>query len=121
MKNTMRRKNLSKSSFVKGLQCHKALYLKMFHPALEDKISEATQALFDSGTEIGKLATSLFPGGEDFSPFIPGQIGKVLLETRWLIKQKSTIYEAGFSAQNLLCFVDILVPNVSSAREVSSL
>ena len=54
---------LSKSRFMAGLQCHKRLYLECYHPDLADPIPESTQARFDTGTRVGELARSLFPGG----------------------------------------------------------
>lgn len=52
--------NISKSSFIRGLQCHKSLYLKKHHPELEDEVSESQQAVFDKGTNVGILAQKLF-------------------------------------------------------------
>ncbi len=102
--------NLSKSAFTKGLQCHKALYLKKHHPEFEDKVSDAQQAIFNTGHNVGHLATELFPGGVDLGAFIPDQIAKVFDETKKLVEQKQIIYEAGFSFDNNLCFSDIVVP-----------
>ena len=101
--------NISKSSFTRGLQCHKSLYLKKHHPDLEDPISESQQAIFDGGTDIGILAQQLFPGGVDLGDFIPGNFPKAFSETgRLLSEENTTIYEAGFKHENLLCFMDIL-------------
>ena len=54
---------LSKSLYIKGCQCPKALWLKKYHPELADEISAEQQALFDSGTNVGILAQQLFPDG----------------------------------------------------------
>ena len=54
---------LSKSLFIKGLQCHKYLYLEKYHSDLKDEISDQQEALFQSGTEIGLYAQKLFPNG----------------------------------------------------------
>ena len=37
---------ISKSSFIRGKQCLKSLYLQKNHPELRDKISEATTSPF---------------------------------------------------------------------------
>uniref|UniRef100_UPI003217689E DUF2779 domain-containing protein n=1 Tax=uncultured Draconibacterium sp. TaxID=1573823 RepID=UPI003217689E len=101
---------LSKSAFIRGLQCHKSLYLKKHHPELEDKVSESQQAIFDKGTNVGVLAQQLFPGGVDLGEFIPSDFGRVLSETSKLIGEGQTvIYEAGFKSNYLICFIDILV------------
>jgi len=106
----MKKFNISKSAFTKGLQCQKALYLRKHYPELEDQVSEAQQAIFDTGHNIGHLAKELFPGGVDLGAYIPGQINKVFEETGKLIQQKQIIYEAGFSYDDNLCFSDIVVP-----------
>lgn len=101
--------NISKSSFTRGLQCNKSLYLKKHHPNLEDPISEAQQAVFDGGTNVGILATQLFPGGIDLDKYIPSDFPQAFSETNRLLKEESAIvYEAGFKHENLLCFMDIL-------------
>lgn len=101
--------NLSKSSFIRGLQCHKSLYLKKHHPELEDEISESQQAVFDKGTNVGILAQKLFPGGTDLGIYIPDNFSEVFKKTERLILEKfPIIYEAGFQYDNLLCLIDIL-------------
>lgn len=101
--------NLSKSAFIRGLQCHKSLWLKKYQPGLEDEISDAQQAVFDRGSNVGILAQKLFPGGEDLGRYIPENFGKVFTETKRLMYSGETpIYEAGFSKDNCLCFLDIL-------------
>ena len=54
---------LSKSRFVQGLQCRKALYLQVYHPELADPVPPSREALFESGSRVGELAHGLFPGG----------------------------------------------------------
>jgi hypothetical protein len=59
---------LSKSLFLRGLQCHKSLYLHKYHPDLRDEMTEAQEALFQSGIEVGIYAQELFPNGVEI-PF----------------------------------------------------
>jgi hypothetical protein len=100
---------LSKSSFIRGIQCHKSLYLKKYYPELEDKVSDSKQAIFDKGTNVGILAQQLFPGGTNLSKYIPDEFDRVFAETSRLISTGHTvIYEAGFSHNCNICFVDIL-------------
>ena len=54
---------LSKSRFISGLQCHKRLYFECYHRDLADEVSESQQAIFDTGTSVGELATNLYSGG----------------------------------------------------------
>ena len=59
---------LSKSTFIKGLQCEKALYLYKNNYNLRDETSPQLQAIFSQGTNVGELAQDLFPGGVDATP-----------------------------------------------------
>ena len=54
---------ISKSQYVKGLQCPKALWLYRHRKDLAPEIDAQTQARFDTGNEIGTLAMSYFDGG----------------------------------------------------------
>lgn len=100
---------ISKSSFIRGKQCHKSLYLKKYHPELEDKVSESQQATFDGGTNVGLLAQQLFPGGIDLGSYIPSDFNKAYSETdRLIAENKEVIYEAGFQYESLTCFMDII-------------
>ncbi len=47
---------LSKSTFLRGLQCHKSLYLNRYQRNLRDAISPEQQAIFTTGREVGILA-----------------------------------------------------------------
>lgn len=99
---------LSKSRFIQGMQCHKALWLQTHHPELRDKVSASQQASFDAGTNVGILAQNLFPGGVEI-PFegltVPEQLAMTQAE---ISKGTKAIYEAAFSFNNVFCKVDIL-------------
>ena len=101
---------LSKSTFIKGLQCEKALYLHKHHYKLKDSISNSLQAIFDRGTNIGLLAQELFPNGVDASPEhyfkMHESIGKTL---DYIEKEETIIYEATFQFNDVLAALDILV------------
>jgi hypothetical protein len=101
---------LSKSTFLKGCQCPKALYLYKHQPQLRSKISEQQQAIFDRGTSVGELARQLFPGGTDASPETPFKYQESVLLTQNLIKNGvGIIYEAAFQYDGVLAAIDILV------------
>jgi len=48
---------------VAGLQCPLRLWNQCYRPELAAETSPAQQALFDTGHEVGRLATRLYPGG----------------------------------------------------------
>lgn len=101
---------LSKSSFVKGCQCEKALYLHRYHPELRAEITDRQQAVFDRGTDVGVLARQLFPGGTDASPSERYGYSESVTRTKQLIDQGcGIIYEAAFQHDGVYAAVDILV------------
>ena len=102
---------LSKSTFIRGTQCLKSLYLNKKRPFLRDKLSPEQLAVFRRGHKVGALAQKLFPGGVDLGARAPAQYRKVLELTQQIIKNNSynVLYEAGFQFDRLLVFLDILV------------
>jgi hypothetical protein len=114
---------LSKSTYLRGLQCRKSLYLNWHHPELKDQISAMQKAIFSQGTDVGKLAQQLFPEGIDAGIYVPDNYQKSIELTSQLIKDRTdVIYEAGFASNGLHCFIDILVRdgNGWKAYEVKS-
>ena len=55
--------NLSKSQYMKGLQCPKALWLFKNRKELATEADQRRQNLFTTGHRVGDLAKRLFPGG----------------------------------------------------------
>ncbi len=81
------------------------------------------QAIFSQGHEVGKLAQQLFPGGTDAGIHVPDRYQLSIKMTSELIQHGAqVIYEAGFSVDDLHCFIDILVRdgNQWKAYEVKS-
>lgn len=99
---------LSKSLFIRGLQCPKSLYLHKFHPELKDAISDAQEALFQSGFEVGDYAKRLFPGGTEIVYKKNNYDEQVELTRSDIEKGTTTIYEAAFSYDNIFIKADIL-------------
>jgi len=101
---------LSKSSFIRGLQCDKSLYLYKHHYKLKDPTPSSLQAVFDQGTSIGLLAQELFPYGVDASPENHYKMVESVGKTLDFISQGQTIiYEATFLYDDVLAALDILV------------
>ena len=115
--------NLSKSTFIRGLQCEKSLYLYKHHYKLKDPTPPSLQAVFDQGTNIGLLAQKLFPNGVDASPENHFKIFESVGKTLGFINQGNTvIYEATFLYNEVLAALDILVKDEEGwkAYEVKS-
>ena len=101
---------LSKSTFIRGLQCEKSLYLHKHHYRLKDPTPSSLQAVFDQGTNIGLLAQELFPDGADASPENHFKMVESVAKTKGFISRgESIIYEATFLYDNVLAALDILV------------
>jgi uncharacterized protein DUF2779 len=106
---------LSKSTFLKGLQCDKHLYLYKHHYNLQDPITDNQQAIFDRGHQVGKLAQQLFPGGIDASTNSPRAYAKAVEFTKKQIDAgKKIIYEAAFIYNQVLVYADIMVKSGSN-------
>jgi len=117
---------LSKSLFLRGLQCYKSLYLDRRRPELRGEISYAQERLFESGKEVGRYAQRLFPGGIIIS-FEGIPISEQTVQTTDEIKKGTlTLYEPAFSYNNIFVKVDILhkgkkgweIYEVKSATEI---
>ncbi len=102
---------LSKSTYIKGLQCEKALYMQKKHPYLRDKLSIEQRAKFQRGTDVGVLAHEVFPGGIDMSPNAPSQFPKKAAETLVNLgnPEVNVMYEAVFQYNDTLIMLDMLV------------
>jgi hypothetical protein len=101
---------LSKTSFIKGLQCSKALFFYRHYPQLRDAVSPAKQALFSRGHDVGNLARKLFPGGTDATAKVGSKSSKAVKRTQELMDAgENVIYEAAFVHDEVLVLVDILV------------
>ena len=101
---------LSKSTFIRGLQCKKSLYLYKHHYNLKDPIPSSLQVVFDQGTNIGLLAQELFPNGVDASPENHFKMVESVGKTRDFISHgQPIIYEATFLHNDVLAALDILV------------
>jgi uncharacterized protein DUF2779 len=99
---------LSKSLFIRGLQCHKSLYLHKYNPELKDEVSEELEARFQTGINVGIYAQKLFPDGEEIlwnDNSLSNQIKRTKIEIE---NGTKVIYEAAFSYDNVFVKVDIL-------------
>jgi uncharacterized protein DUF2779 len=119
----MSKQTLSKSTFIRGLQCEKSLYLYKHHYQLKDTPSEQLQAVFSQGTAVGLLAQDLFPGGVDASPEDYFKMIESVSKTKMFIDAGETIiYEATFKYNGVMAALDILVKDKEGwkAYEVKS-
>ena len=98
---------LSKSIYIRGLQCEKSLWLKKKKPGVLQAPDDGAQAIFDTGTSVGELACELFSGGERIE--YAGDFNAQMAKTKGLIERGTkVIYEATFCFDGILVMVDIL-------------
>ena len=103
---------LSKSTFMKGCQCPKALWLYKHKPELRTEVSDQQQTIFDQGTNVGKLAEQLFPKGVDARPENTFAYQQSVVDTqKYILEGHKVIYEAAFQYDQVLAALDILVCN----------
>ncbi|PHS37681.1 MAG: hypothetical protein COB07_10015 [Sulfurovum sp.] len=102
---------LSKSQYIRGLQCHKSLWLYKNKPELRDTPDYAQESLFNTGHTVGELAKELFPGGVEVA-FDADNFKGMIEKTKELIAEGTeVIYEATFSEDGIFSMADILVKN----------
>ena len=98
---------LSKSLYIRGLQCEKSLWLKKKKPEVLQAPDDGAQAIFDTGTSVGELACELFSGGERIE--YTGDFSSQIAKTKELMEHGiKIIYEATFCFDGILVMVDIL-------------
>jgi hypothetical protein len=99
---------LSKTLFLKGLRCHKYLYLSKYHPELMDEPPAGTKMRLEAGKEVGLYARRLFPGGAEI-PYEGQSLSEQIRQTRSEVeKGATTFYEATFTHEGALVKVDLL-------------
>ncbi len=102
---------LSKSQYIRGLQCHKSLWLYKNRPELRDAPDAQTESGFEIGYQVGDLAKDLFPSGIEIE-FDADDFKGMISKTKTLISDDTeVIYEAAFSEDGIFAMADILVRN----------
>jgi len=99
---------LSKSLYIRGLQCHKSLYLQKHAPALKVELDAQARARFSAGDHVGELARDIFPGGV-LVPYVENDHAAQIKQTAdAMAAGKKIIYEATFEYDGIFVKVDIL-------------
>lgn len=97
--------NISKSLYIRGLQCHKSLWLKKYN---SDVLEASNESVLENGNNVGDLACELYPGGVEI-PYEGTSFEDKIIMTQDLINQGvKDIYEATFQFNGILVMVDIL-------------
>ncbi len=99
---------ISKSRYLKGLQCLKYLWYLVNDREKIPQTDFVGQFVFNQGIQVGEYAKKLYPGGVDLSKIkdFREQLGK----TREALSGRNAIFEASCSYGNVYARADILVP-----------
>lgn len=103
---------ITKTDFMRGMQCQKMLWLDKHKPGLKIIPPEVQQRL-DAGNDFGDRAMAMFGPYEEMTVYLPG---KTIPDTKAMIaktaehleKGTPVICEAAFSNYNNYCAADIL-------------
>ncbi|MBO7488900.1 MAG: hypothetical protein J6T88_01350 [Bacteroidales bacterium] len=100
---------ITKSKFILGLQCEKALYLDVYKPQLAYFPPE-TLARFRKGRDFEAKIKALFPNAIDVSQHCGRNIPKYPELTAQILGQQGEInlYEAGFVYNEVLVLADVV-------------
>jgi hypothetical protein len=104
--------NLSKSRYLRGIQCQKILWLDRNKSEVRDD-SELDQAILETGNKVGDLAMGYYgaytevPYSEDKSVMI-AETQRLLMGGESNARHPHVICEASFSYDGNFCSVDIL-------------
>ncbi len=100
--------NLSKTLFIKRLQCYKALYLEKYYPEMKGEMGADLKLRLAGGVEAGNYAKDLFPGGIEVPCEGMTYDDQVAMTQNDIAKGTKTFYEAAFSHNGIFVKIDIL-------------
>ena len=96
---------LSKSSYCKGVQCEKILWLNKYKA--ECSLTDSNESSFKTGKEVGETAKGLFGEYVDV-PYDENLSVRIEKTKKLLLDKPNIITEASFTYDNNFCSVDIL-------------
>lgn len=100
---------LTKSKFIRGLQCPKALFYDIYHKEYA-VISPELQQKFRQGRAFEKTFKDQWTKGIDVSKLLGWRMEDYAPTTQQLLQQNGeiTLYEAGFLYNGVLVLIDVL-------------
>lgn len=100
---------LTKSKYIRGLQCDRALWLDVYNPKLARYTAEQMRR-FDRGREFEYAFKDTFPNGIDISTELKRNTDAYPILTAQLLNQEEEVnlFEAGFLYNDVLVLADVV-------------
>ena len=100
---------LSKSKYIRGLQCDRALWLDVFNPRLARYTAEQMRR-FDRGRDFEYAFKATFPDGIDLSAELKRNVDAYPARTAELLDKGDDValFEAGFLYDDVLVLADVV-------------
>lgn len=110
---------LSKSKYIRGLQCDRALWLDVFNPRLARYTAEQMRR-FDRGRDFEYAFKATFPDGIDLSAELKRNVDAYPeLTTMYLDKEEDVdLFEAGFLYDDVLVLADVIHKNTDGSLDI---
>ena len=110
---------LSKSKYIRGLQCDRALWLDVFNPRIA-RYSAEQMRRFDRGREFEYAFKDTFPGGIDISAELKRNVDAYpSLTAQFLDREEEVdLFEAGFLFDDVLVLADVVHKNIDGSLDI---
>ena len=110
---------LSKSKYIRGLQCDRALWLDVFNPRLARYTAEQMRR-FDRGREFEYAFKATFPNGIDLSAELRRNVDAYPARTAELLDKGDgvVLFEAGFLYDDVLVLADVVHQNADGTLDI---
>lgn len=118
---------LSKSTYIRGLQCYKSLYLNKHFPKLRTPPSKETMILFGKGRDFEAKFKATFEKALDVKAFLGNSFDDYPFFTESLLNQsfdfesgehETVLFEAGFIFNEILVLTDVLKQNADGSFSI---
>ena len=110
---------LSKSKYIRGLQCDRALWLDVYNPRLAKYTREQMQR-FDRGREFEYVFKATFPHGIDISAELKRNVDAYPSLTAMHLdkEEEADLFEAGFLYDDVLVLADVVHKNQDGTLDI---
>ena len=110
---------LTKSKFIRGLQCERAMWLDVYNPRMA-RYSRETLDKFRAGRNFEHSFKSTYPEGIDISKRLGRRVGQYPVLTAQLLREAGevTLFEAGFLYDDVLVLADVVCKHSDGSIDI---